>query len=157
VVHQPLLRLVYIEFTLLGVIFFTVGFFMLRSLKMYFKDFYKEFGCQLWLANVLLTFPLTFRAIFDAAMLNDAFNYFWLGESNYYKIAIYNMILITFATYIPMVMQIASLIFGFVRYKKVKLFRSFRALADEEGVSADRDSDDGATSQSLNTENQTHN
>lgn len=59
-------------------------------------------------------------------MLNSTWNNFWLGDSNYYKIAIYNMILITLATYIPMLMQIASLVFGFVRHKKVKLFRSFQ-------------------------------
>jgi len=39
--------------------------------------------------------------------------------------AIYNMMIITLATYIPMWMQMFSLIFGFVRNKQVKLFRSF--------------------------------
>lgn len=33
---------------------------------------------------------------------------------------------ITLGTYVPMLLQIFSLIFGFVRHKQVKVFRSFR-------------------------------
>jgi len=55
---------------------------------------------------------------------------FWYTSTGYtdneYKLASYNLIIITFATYVPMLAQIFSLIFGFVRNKQVKLFRSFR-------------------------------
>ena len=110
-------------FSLLAVIFFTVGYMMLSRLKRYFKDFYKHFGTKLWIANVLLTFPLTFRGILDAVNLNENFNSFFI--QNYYRITGYNIMIITLGTYLPMMLQIMSLIFGFVRNKQVKLFRSF--------------------------------
>jgi len=123
-VRNPLGRFIWILFTALGILFFTVGCMMIVRLKKYFRDFYKEFGCQLWTANVLLTLPLTFRAITDAA--NESEKFQALYYKNWYTLSIYNMILFILATYIPMLTQISSLIFGFVRHKKVKLFRSFR-------------------------------
>jgi len=129
-VRNPLGRLIWILFTVLGILFFSVGCMMIVRLKKYFRDFYKEFGCQLWTANVLLTLPLTFRAITDAA--NESQRFQDLYYKNYYTLAIYNMILFVLATYIPMLTQISSLIFGFVRHKKVKLFRSFRDGPDGE-------------------------
>lgn len=105
---------------------------MLTRLKRYYKGFYKEYGCYLWTANVLLTFPLTFRAIFDALRQSSNWYDFWFDGNNYYKLGIYNVILFLFGTYIPMIMQIASLIFGFVRNKQVKVFRSFRENQTDE-------------------------
>ena len=99
---------------------------MLTRLKRYYKGFYKEYGCYLWAANILLTFPLTFRAIFDALRLSDSWSDYWFKGSNYYKSVFYNVILFIFATYIPMIMQIASLIFGFVRNKQVKVFSTYQ-------------------------------
>ena len=124
-VLTPLGRLVWILFTILAVIFFTVGCIMLQRLRHYFKDFYRQFGCSLWVANVVLTIPLTFRAIFDALSMDDSWYNYWIGEGNYYRLAGYNMLLFTFGTYIPMLTQISTLIFGFVRQKQVKLFRSY--------------------------------
>ena len=62
-----------------------------------------------------MTVPLTFRAVFDFASLDDSIEYYWFGESNYYRIAGYNTLLFVIASLIPMLMQIFSLIFGFVR------------------------------------------
>lgn len=64
-------------FALLCVVFFSVGCMMLRKIRRYFKDFYKQFGCKLWLANILLTLPLLFRGILDAANLNTKFSNYW--------------------------------------------------------------------------------
>ena len=70
-VSWPLLRFTWISFLILGVIFFATGCIMLNRLRLYFVDFYKESGCKLWTANILLTLPLTFRAIFDGLAFND--------------------------------------------------------------------------------------
>jgi len=76
-IHVPLLRLVWIEFTILALLFFAVGVSMQWSLRKYFKDFYKEFGCQLWSATVLMTVPLMFRAVLDALAHDEAWMSFW--------------------------------------------------------------------------------
>ena len=66
-----------------------------------------------------MTLPLSFRALFDALALSDDWEGFWYGsDSNYYYWATYNVTFFFFATYIPMLMQIFSLIFGFMRNNK---------------------------------------
>ena len=119
-------KMIWVTFLLLAIILFSVGCIMICRLKIYYKDFYKDFGCQLWTANILMTLPLTFRAVFDALTFDKKWENFWFGEdSNYFYYASYNVGFFLIATYIPMLMQIWSLIFGFMRNKKVKLFRSF--------------------------------
>ena len=125
-------------FSLLAVLLFSIGYIMLDRLKRYFKDFYKHFGTKLWIANILLTLPLLFRGIIDLIKLDKAFSD-WLFE-NYWRTGLYNIILITLATYVPMLLQISSLIFGFVRNKQVKLFRSFRESKAGTEESMDRGS-----------------
>ena len=95
---------------------------MLRRLRLYFPEFFDQFGCQLWFANIILTFPLTFRAIFDALNFSDSWNDFW--EASYYRLAGFNILIFAFGTYLPIIAQISSLIFGFVRHKQVKVFKS---------------------------------
>ena len=114
-IDDPLIRMIWITFLILSVIFFGVGCFMLLRLRRYFRDFYEQFGFRLWVANIFLTLPLTFRGIFDALKSNKSWNSFW--ESDEYTMATYNVLIMTFSTYLPMVLQISSLIFGFVRHK----------------------------------------
>ena len=123
-VYRPLIRFIWISFLLLGIIFFVAGCVMLNRLRLYFTDFYKESGCKLWTANVLLTLPLTFRAIFDWLTFDDAWYNYWHKDNN--RLAGFNILLIFFATYMPMLLQISTLIFGFVGKKKVKLFKNDR-------------------------------
>ena len=104
---------------------------MLNRLRLYFVDFYKETGCKLWTANILLTLPLTFRAVFDGLNFNDSWYTYWGENSN--KLAGYNLLLIFFATYVPMLFQISTLIFGFVGKKKVKIFKNDRKSISKTG------------------------
>jgi hypothetical protein len=152
-------------FLVLACIFFLVGCKMITKLRQFYKDFYKEFGCQLWTANILMTLPLSFRALFNALTFCDAWQNYWFGpEATFYQMATYNVGLFVFATYIPMLMQIFSLIFGFMRNKKVKLFRTYadndnndrqhrnrRHSSDEDN----NNSDDEATSQTFSTNTHT--
>ena len=112
-VYEPLVRLQWIGFTVLAILFFTVGCIMLNRLRIYFKGFFKDYGCYLWIANVLLTIPLIIRAIFDALLFDDDWLAYWLNGAD--KVAIYNLIFLTLVNYVPMLLQISSLIFGFVR------------------------------------------
>ena len=76
-IGKPLVRFIVISFIFLCIILFTAGCVMLNRLKLYFVDFYKEAGCKLWTANILLTLPLTFRAVFDGLRKNSSWNDFW--------------------------------------------------------------------------------
>ena len=103
-VQSSLSRLIWVTFTILAIVFFTVGVVKLRLLRIYFKDFFKQFGCSLWMANIALTLPLLFRAIFDA-MRSDwpSWNNFWVTDPvDYYRLSGYNILLFFFGTYVPM-------------------------------------------------------
>lgn len=112
-IYRPLVRLQWIGFTVLAILFFTVGCIMLNRLRVYFKGFFKDYGCYLWVANILLTIPLTIRATFDALLFDDDWLEYWFSGD--YKLALYNLTFLTLANYMPMLLQISSLIFGFVR------------------------------------------
>ena len=49
------------------------------------------------------------------------------------RLAGYNLLIIFFATYVPMLLQISTLIFGFVGKKKVKLFKNDRSSFGKTG------------------------
>ena len=108
---------------------------MLNRLRLYFVDFYKESGCKLWTANILLTLPLTFRSVFDGLNFNTSWYDFWGDSTN--MIAGYNLLIIFIGTYVPMILQISTLIFGFVGKKKVKLFKN-----DRNSIHKGRDTND---------------
>lgn len=91
-----------ITFVVLAIILFSVGTFMLRRLRVYFKDFFVEYGKSLWVANVMLSLPLCFRAILDALRAEPSWSNFWFGEeTNYYRLGSYNGLIFLFASYIP--------------------------------------------------------
>ena len=120
-VFKPLGSMIWINFVILAIILFCVGTFMLRRLRLYFRDFFEEYGRSLWVANVLLSLPLCFRGALDALRMNETWNNFWFEDTNYYRLACYNMVLCVLGTYIPILTQTSSLIFGLVRNKQVKL------------------------------------
>ena len=73
------------------------------------------------IATILLTIPLTTRAIFD--MIKLIFPSFMVAvDDNYNANASYNLIFFMLTTYLPVVCQITSLVFGFVRHKQGKFF-----------------------------------
>ena len=107
-------------FTVLAVTFSVVGILLIRALKTNFPKFYIQYRHILIIATVLLAVPLFFRAVFDGIKLcfPSFMNYV---DSNYTRNALYNMIFFTLTTYLPILSQITSLVFGFLRHKQVKL------------------------------------
>ena len=153
-VGEPLGKMIWITFVVLAVILFCVGTIMLRKLRLYYRGFFSMFGRHLWIANILLTLPLTFRAVIDALRLNPTWTAYWF-EGNYYRLAIYNMLVFTLCTYIPMLTQISSLIFGFVRNKQVKIMGKnagiHKDLIDAENNENESDDNDSSDTCSNNT------
>lgn len=120
-IDRPLGQMIWITFVVLAIILFCVGTFMLRRLRVYFKGFFVEYGRSLWVANVLLSLPLCFRAILDAMRADSAWSEFWFSNNNNYRLGIYNFLIFFIASYIPVLTQTSSLIFGLVRNKQVKI------------------------------------
>ncbi len=86
-------------FTLLGIVFIITGITMALALKKYYTDFYKEYGCLIWVATLCLAVPLFMRG------LNS---YLYGKEQDYYKyyldhFALMNSTYIFFSSIIPIV------------------------------------------------------
>ena len=70
---------------------------------------------------ILVTLPLTFRAIFDFIRM-DSHVIQWLN-ANMVNGAVYNLSVFVLTTYLPILFQIGTLVFGFVRNKQGKLLQ----------------------------------
>ena len=106
-------------FSLLAVLFIVTGIVLIRKLKHHFKRFYAEFRKLMLTATILLTAPLTFRAIFDGIKLISPTFMTWV-DANMTRNAIYNFIFFLLTTYLPIMGQIMSLVFGYVRHRQSK-------------------------------------
>ena len=71
---------------------------------------------MLWVAIFVLTIPLTFRSILDGMTNIKSWND--IVHSTDSSLTTYNTSFFFIATYIPIVCQTASLIFGLMRYKE---------------------------------------
>ena len=100
---------------LLAVLFFTVAFTFLHYVQKYHKDFYKQYSKLLWISVLVLTLPLLIRCLMD-------FLQNWKAFYNYthQNTALYNLIFFLATTYILILSQIATLVFGFVRSQQNK-------------------------------------
>ena len=124
-------------FTLLGVGFFCVGVIMNLALKKYFPNFYDNFSCVLWLACLLLTLPLLFRAIINFSLnRSTSFSNWW--SSNFVATQTIYLIL---TTYIPIVSQMSSLIFGYLRNKQEKMSNNQHVVGMTGGSPDDTESE----------------
>ena len=102
-----------IMFLILGVGFLIAGVTMLLSLKSHFPNFYYSHRCFLWLACLLLTFPLFLRSAINLAQdISENFRN-WFIDSDHWMVS--NTLYLTLSTYIPLLSQVGSLIFGFLR------------------------------------------
>ena len=100
-------------FTILAFTLLIVGIYLLIRIRKNFPELHKGYRCYLWSALFALTIPLTLRSIIDTALAN-----YWPYDD--FQIALYNDIFSLLTDFLPVICQVASLIFGFVRNKQVK-------------------------------------
>jgi len=86
-------------FTILSIIFFITGVRMIHALQTHFPKFIAEFKSLMWLTVILITIPLTFRAMFDCIKKVDAINAYLSSGS--LKNGIYNFVFFLLTTYLP--------------------------------------------------------
>ena len=63
-----------VSFVLLGVSLFVTGTIMFLRLKKHFMEFYLQFGCYFWTANILLAVPLILRSLSDLLKYTNGWN-----------------------------------------------------------------------------------
>ena len=107
-------------FMVLALLFVVLGFVLLTKLKRHVPAFYGEHRCLMIWATILLTVPLTFRAVFDFIKLVKPEFLTWVDE-DYTRNALYNFFFFLLTTYLPIMGQIMSLVFGFVRHQQGKM------------------------------------
>jgi len=93
-------RFIWILFLVLAVVFFSVGLMLLMSLKNYFNEFYEEQKYLLWSAMLILTLPLSFRAILDYSLEKSTKMYNFVINNNT-NFIIYQWCFFILTTYTP--------------------------------------------------------
>jgi ABC-type sulfate transport system permease component len=104
---------------ILAVLFvFIVGCLVIQ-LRRNFPEFYAQYFCLLITAMTLLSAPLFFRTVLDQLQKIKKFEEYFNSQGGR-RIAIYNASFFLIANYIPVICQMGTLIFGFVRQKQNK-------------------------------------
>ena len=103
-------------FTFLGLAFFYTGVTMNFSLKRYFPQFYMNYRCLLWAACFSLTIPLFLRALVNLSERESGKFQRWFvnPDNEAYSLTVYLIL----STYIPIITQMSSLVFGFLRTRQ---------------------------------------
>ena len=103
-------------FTILGLTLLVTGVTMNCILKVHFKKYYSEFKCLLWVAAIGLAVPLFLRAIIDNVRGKSIKFTNWTYSHN----TGFDCIFTVFSTWIPIIMQMSSLVFGITRHSRDK-------------------------------------
>jgi len=110
-----------IVFFALAIAFFIVGVRLISALKRSFVEFYVQYRKLLWTATILLALPLSFRGIADFLLQISAIKK--ALNTKPWASALYNLFFFLLTTYLPILFQILTLVFGFVRHNQGKLFQ----------------------------------
>lgn len=95
----------------IGVGFLGVGILIMVRLRRYFYAFYDAFSCKLYLSIFALSLPMICRGAIDAYRYYDSdFDKRIKDDERLYRVCFY-----VFADFIPVVLQLASLVFGYIR------------------------------------------
>jgi hypothetical protein len=106
---------------MLSVALLITGFLFLFIVKRDYSDFYQEYHRILWISVSFLTIPPILRCFFD--WLQTFPNYYAWIHSGSSSITTYNLLFFVFTTYILILSQGATLLFGLVRYRQKIEFR----------------------------------
>ena len=91
-------------------------------------------------ATFLLTVPLTFRAIFNFIKIVSPEFYNYILEDPG-RNALYNFFFFVFSTYLPIIGQITSLVFGFVRHRQQQNLRKEGKFAHKSAAQRQADNE----------------
>ena len=114
-VLNPIKRATFTAFMLLAISYFTVGCILLSRLKKHFGKLHEQWAGHLWTALILLTVPLTLRGALDLFHIERHL------DRRGYQLAVYNVLFSLTTTFLPIIFQISSLVFGFIRRKQSSL------------------------------------
>lgn len=101
---------------MLGIVLLVTGIVMICVLRLNFQVYYNEFKCILWLAAIGMAVPMFFRGVINLMVLESSSFETWY----YDHISFANTLFVVLSTFIPIVAQMFSLIFGFTRRSRDK-------------------------------------
>ena len=107
-----------IIFAVLGLIFFFIGLTISKILVQKFEAFYSSYKCALYGATFALSIPILFRGLFDIIRANVSKGWeTYIQDSETYDISsiVVDIVVYFIGLIIPLVVQLASLIFGKIR------------------------------------------
>ena len=91
----------------------------MRRVRYRFHGLYTDYGCLLLTIVIVQALSLAIGLTISLLTAYDLrFDIFW--STNIKREAAYKLINVTFTFYVPILTQLSSLIFGYIRYKKDK-------------------------------------
>ena len=109
-------------FTLYSFFFGITGFLILRRLKKYFPDFYAENKNMILFATLGLMISLLIRGILDLTKYQERANKQFNMEMADFE-NVYNGVTLLICDIIPIMFQLSTLIFGYIRKRNDKRYR----------------------------------
>ena len=110
-------------FTLLAGVLLTYAILLIRALDKYFTPFYMKFRKALLMVTSFIAVPLAFRAFFDGLKWAVPSFSDWIDD-NKFNNSLYNFFFFLLTTYLPIVSQMGTLVFGYTRIKTKKELHS---------------------------------
>ena len=104
---------------MLALAFGSTSILLLKRLKKFFPEFYQQHKCLLFGSTFGLTVPLFARFVYDGLLTNKAFACFVM-EYEFQS----NVLAWVFLDLIPIILQMSSMIFGWIRHKNEKKKRA---------------------------------
>jgi hypothetical protein len=105
-----------VVFGVLFLLFLAVSMHMICTLKQIVPTLYSEYRVWLWLGSFSLSLPLFLRFFLDLLWTSDLDWHHWLvNDDHTERNTAYQLLYFIFTTYVPIVSQLASLMFGYIR------------------------------------------
>lgn len=114
-INLPLPRFDYIFF-LLGVLYMVTSISILVLVRKYYSQYYQDHGCMILTATFFLTVPLLLGGLSLYFYENSQVYKDYVTENTFITYPVH----VFFASLIPVVTQIFTLVFGFTRLKSEK-------------------------------------
>jgi|LauGreDrversion4_2_1035121.scaffolds.fasta_scaffold383410_1 chromate transport protein ChrA len=125
-VDQPITRYISVYFFALTALFLAIGISFILICKKDQPEFYEEYKTYLWGAVVCLITPLLLRCVLDWMQSVD-----WWQKMIYKDVTTYNLCFFICTSWVLILAQMATLIFGLMRMRQSKEIKKARVEIKE--------------------------
>ena len=125
---------------------------MMHRLRYRFYGLYTDYSTQLWVIIIIQALSLAI-GLSITIITNYDQQFVLFFAHNWKRLMTYHLIRLVFTIYVPILTQLSSLIFGYIRYKKDKLIKNKQGLAGANMLDCSLNKDDYDADADTNSDN----